>query len=134
MCFFSQPIFSFELHSVIPTLKHCQILSHTHCHMLKNFHVHAFVFSRLDNCNALLIRTQKLQYIQNRAARILMKIRKYHTHPSLTPLASCLIQDHVQNLLTHPSGHPRKCLSLTQKATSLFNLVLLYSTSGLISQ
>ncbi|KAK5889639.1 hypothetical protein CesoFtcFv8_015628 [Champsocephalus esox] len=44
--------------------------------------VHAFVSSRLDDCNALLIgianrSIQKLQYIQNSAARILMRVRKY---------------------------------------------------------
>ncbi len=42
--------------------------------------VHAFVSSRLDYCNALLIRIpgknlQKLQSIQNSAARILMRVR-----------------------------------------------------------
>ncbi len=46
--------------------------------------VHAFVSSRLDYCNALLIgirgkSLQKLQYIQNSAARILMRVCKYAT-------------------------------------------------------
>ncbi len=54
--------------------------------------VHAFVSSRLDYCNALLIRIpgknlQKLQYIQNSAARILMRVRKYdHITPILKSL------------------------------------------------
>ncbi len=53
---------------------------------------HAFVSSRLDYCNALLIRIpgkslQKLQYIQNSAARILMRMRKYdHITPILKSL------------------------------------------------
>nr|XP_008278996.1 PREDICTED: uncharacterized protein LOC103356573 [Stegastes partitus] len=51
--------------------------------------LHAFVSSRLDYCNALLIRIpgrslQKLQYIQNCAARILTRRRKYdHFTPIL---------------------------------------------------
>ncbi|XP_056443950.1 uncharacterized protein LOC130380685 [Gadus chalcogrammus] len=53
--------------------------------------VHAFVSSRLDYCNTLLIRIpskniQRLQYIQNCAARILMGVRKYrHITPILNP-------------------------------------------------
>ncbi|KAG1968281.1 hypothetical protein F2P79_003235 [Pimephales promelas] len=49
--------------------------------------VHAFVSSRLDYCNVLLIgiprkSVQRLQYIQNSAARILMRVRK-HEHITL---------------------------------------------------
>ena len=42
--------------------------------------VHAFISSRLDYCNGLFIGKvrQKLQYIQNSAARVLMRVRKYH--------------------------------------------------------
>ena len=41
--------------------------------------IHAFVSSRLDYCNALLIGTptkyiQRLQYVQNSAARILVRV------------------------------------------------------------
>ena len=44
--------------------------------------VHAFISSRLDYCNALLIgipskSLQRLQYIQNSAAKILMRVRKH---------------------------------------------------------
>ena len=52
--------------------------------------VHAFISSRLDFCNALLIgipsmSLQRLQYIQNSAARILMRVRKHeHITPSST--------------------------------------------------
>uniref|UniRef100_A0A8C1S6N0 Reverse transcriptase domain-containing protein n=1 Tax=Cyprinus carpio TaxID=7962 RepID=A0A8C1S6N0_CYPCA len=54
--------------------------------------VHAFVSSRLDYCNALLIgipnkSLQRLQYVQNSAARILMRVRKYdHITPILHSL------------------------------------------------
>ena len=54
--------------------------------------VHAFVSSRLDYCNALLIgipsrSLQRLQYIQNSADRILMRVRKYeHISPILHTL------------------------------------------------
>ena len=52
--------------------------------------VHAFISSRLDYCNALLIgipskSLQRLQYIQNPAARILMRVPKHeHITPSST--------------------------------------------------
>ena len=51
--------------------------------------VHTFVSSRLDYCNALLIgipsrSLQRLQYIQNSAARTLMRVRQYkHISPIL---------------------------------------------------
>ena len=72
--------------------------------------IHAFISSRLDYCNTLLIRTpskslQKLQYIQNSAARVLMRVRKYdHITPILhslhwLPIASRT--EYKTNLLTH---------------------------------
>uniref|UniRef100_A0A8C2IIF8 Reverse transcriptase domain-containing protein n=1 Tax=Cyprinus carpio TaxID=7962 RepID=A0A8C2IIF8_CYPCA len=54
--------------------------------------VHAFVSSRLDYCNALIIgipnkSLQRLQYVQNSAARVLMRVRKYdHITPILHSL------------------------------------------------
>ena len=51
--------------------------------------VHAFISSRLDYCNAILIgipskSLQRLQHIQNSAARILMRVHKYeHITPIL---------------------------------------------------
>ena len=54
--------------------------------------IHAFISSRLDYCNALFIgipnkNLQRLQYIQNCAARILMRVRKYdHITPTLRSL------------------------------------------------
>src|SRR4029434_2900685 len=54
--------------------------------------VHAFISLRLDDCNSLFYgitgkNIQKLQYIQNSAARILMKVREYeHITPILHSL------------------------------------------------
>lgn len=54
--------------------------------------IHVFVSSRLDYCNALFTgipgkSIQKLQYIQNSAARVLVRVRKYeHITPILTSL------------------------------------------------
>ncbi len=79
--------------------------------------VHAFVSSRLDYYNALLIRIpgknlQKLQYIQNSAARILMRVRKYDYITPLnhyTTLASCFIQNCLHGLSPYPAVHSWRC-------------------------
>lgn len=72
--------------------------------------VHAFVSSRLDYCNALLIgiprkSLQRLQYIQNSAARILMRVRKHeHITPILHSLHWLPISTRIEykvSLLTH---------------------------------
>ena len=76
--------------------------------------VHAFVSSRLDYCNALLIgipsqSIQKLQYIQNSAARILMRVRKYeHITPILHSLHWLPVSSRIEYkvcLLTHQCTH-----------------------------
>ena len=46
--------------------------------------VHAFVTSKLDYCNALLYglpkyQLQKLRYVQNTAARVVLRVSKFHT-------------------------------------------------------
>ncbi len=76
--------------------------------------VHDFVSSRLDYCNALLIRIpgkslQKLQCIQNSAARILMMVRKYgHITPILKSLHWLPVSFRIVykvSLLTHQCIH-----------------------------
>ena len=76
--------------------------------------VHAFVSSRIDYCNALFSglptgRTKKLQLVQNAAARILTKTRKFdHITPILSSLHWLPIQarcDFKVLLLTYKSLH-----------------------------
>lgn len=72
--------------------------------------VHAFISSRLDYCNGLLTgisgrNIQKLQYIQNSAARVLMRVRKYeHITPILYSLHWLPVSSRIDYkilLLTH---------------------------------
>ena len=76
--------------------------------------IHTFVSSRLDYCYALLIGTpsksiQRLQYVQNSAASILMRVRKYEL---ITPILHSLHWlpisariDYKVSLLTHQCVH-----------------------------
>ncbi|XP_028310114.1 uncharacterized protein LOC114467841 isoform X2 [Gouania willdenowi] len=70
--------------------------------------VHAFIFSRLDYCNALLIgipgrSLQKLQFVLNSAARVLMRVRKHeHITPILRTLHWLPIQSRIEyKILLH---------------------------------
>jgi len=76
--------------------------------------VHAFISSRLDYCNGLFTGIpgkymQKLQYIKNSAARVLMRVQKYeHITPILYSLHWLPVPfriDYKILLLTH------KCLN-----------------------
>ena len=74
--------------------------------------IHALVGSRLDNCNSLLYgitkqQIQRLQRVQNTAARVITMTRKYdHITPILRELHWLPIQERIQF----------KCLCLTYKA------------------
>ena len=65
-----------------------RFLSHKHCEIV----IHAFVASRTDYCNSLLsglpqLLLQKLQYVQNAAARLMTHSKKYdHISPILKEL------------------------------------------------
>jgi len=90
--------------------------------------VHAFVSSRLDYCNALLIgipskNIKQLQYIQNCGARILMGLRKYH---HITPILKSLhwlpVQYRIEykvSLLSHQCLHGTAPPYLKQLITPL---------------
>ncbi len=74
--------------SISKTYPNCDLCSHVNAEIL----IHAFMTSRLDYCNALLggcsARFNKqLQLVQNAAARVLTRTRKYeHISPVLSTL------------------------------------------------
>ncbi len=75
--------------------------------------IHAFMTSRLDYCNALLggcpaSSINKLQIVQNAAARVLTRPRKYdHITPVLQSLHWLPITHHITFIVTSPQ---HKCL------------------------
>ncbi len=75
--------------------------------------VNAFMTSRLDYCNALLggcpaSSINKLQIVQNAAARVLTRSRKYdHITPVLQSLHWLPITHHITFIVTSPQ---HKCL------------------------
>lgn len=101
--------------------------------------IHAFISSRLDYCNALLVgipgrRLQKLQHIQNCAARVLMRRRKYdHITPVLKSLHWLPIQYRIQYkicLLTHQCIHGTAPAYLSELLTPLTTLRNLRSSTS----
>jgi hypothetical protein len=93
--------------------------------------VHAFITSKLDNCNSVLYGIpqsdlRKLQAIQNSAARLVTRTRKYeHITPILQSLHWLPIKERIEyklNLLTYKA--------VNQKAPSYISeLVTPYTTS-----
>ena len=63
--------------------------------------VHAFIKSKLDYCNSLLydcrkMQLKKLQYVQNMAARIITRTRKFdHIAPVLSDLHWLTVSHHI---------------------------------------
>jgi len=89
--------------------------------------VHAFVSSRLDFCNSLLVgipgsSMQRLQYIQNCAARVLMRVRRFeHITPILQKLHWLPVRfriDYKICLLTYQCVHG----SAPEYLTELINI------------
>ena len=77
--------------------------------------IHSLITSRLDYCNSLLAglpssSLNRLQAVQNAAARLLMKKKKvwsYHTHIDGTPLATSQEKDTIQGSPTDVQGLAR---------------------------
>ena len=106
--------FGVSFHCYPSPRKYCQTQTHSLSFPDAEKLIHAFVSSRLDYCNALLIGTpsksiQRLKYVQNSAVRILMRVRKYeHVTPILhslhwLPISASI--DYNVSLLTHQCIH-----------------------------
>jgi len=118
------------MNQALSTDRHIQRLCHIALSQLRNIAdvrhclsrraveslVHAFVTSRLDYCNALLFGTstsslQKLQYVQNAAARLLTGTgKRRHITPVLQELHWLPLQSRIQYklmLLTYKALHDK---------------------------
>ena len=105
--------------------------------------VHAFISSRLDYCNGLFIgipgkTIQKLQYIQNSAARVLMRARKHeHIIPILRSLHWLPVSSRINYkilLLTHRCIHGHAPTYLQELITLQSSTRTLRSTNTLLLQ
>ena len=105
--------------------------------------VHAFISSRLDYCNGLFIgipgkTIQKLQYIQNSAARVLMRARKHeHITPILQSLHWLPISSRITYkilLLTHNCIHGHAPAYLKELITLQSTTRTLRSSNTLLLQ
>ena len=95
-----KPTLNMETH-IISMNRACYLQLHSLSKIRKNLTQeaaeklsHAFVTSRLDNLNSLLINTpsfqvQQLQLTQNTAAKIVTQVLQHHTHPQRSSLATC---------------------------------------------
>ena len=89
----------YHLHNIAKKRK---FISFKNCETL----IHAFVTSKLDYCNSLLSglsqnQIQRLQYVQNSAARLLTGTRKYDITPILRELNWLPVAEriHFKNLI-----------------------------------
>lgn len=114
--------------STLSSDPHLSFATHIHHLSLRDAKklVHTFVSSRLDYCNALVFRIpggslRRLQHIQNSAAGILMRVRKYeHITPILQilhwlPIHLCI--EYNLCVLTHQCIHGNAPLYLKEFLT-----------------
>uniref|UniRef100_A0A3P9JI23 Reverse transcriptase domain-containing protein n=1 Tax=Oryzias latipes TaxID=8090 RepID=A0A3P9JI23_ORYLA len=105
--------------------------------------IHAFISSRLDYCNALLVgipgrSLERLQHIQNCAARVLTRRRKFdHITPVLQSLPWLPIRSRIQYklcLLTYQCVHGTAPAYLSELLFPQATSRLLRSNTAFISQ
>ena len=77
--------------------------------------VHAFISSHLDYCNALIFgppknQLDRLQKVQNAAAKVIFQIAKYFTRTYRPTLATCNFQSSIASLCLQVSTQPKSAL------------------------